>query len=103
MRDTHHAGSQGPCKAPLRLQSLDVTLEVRTVPFGPEGLSPSGCLQCNGPLTIHQPDADDPDRLMGSCDDCGAWYAFAISADGAEAVAVILPVSALLDRALELD
>lgn len=103
MRENHHATSQGPCKDPPRLRSLDVTLEVRTIPFGPEGLCPSGCLQCQGPLTIHQPDADDPDRLMGSCDDCGAWYAFAIGSDGTQAVVVFLPVHALLERALELD
>src|SRR5690348_11642794 len=32
------------------------------------------CLVCHAPLTLHQPDCDTPDRLLGTCGACGAWH-----------------------------
>jgi len=32
------------------------------------------CSRCHSVLERHQPDAGQPDRLIGTCDDCGAWY-----------------------------
>jgi hypothetical protein len=31
------------------------------------------CPNCEAHLTIHQPDPQRPDRLLGACLDCGAW------------------------------
>lgn len=32
------------------------------------------CVECSGELTWHQPDPDDPNRLLGTCPACGAWH-----------------------------
>jgi hypothetical protein len=32
------------------------------------------CAGCGGDLELHQPDADRPDRLLGTCPECGAWF-----------------------------
>ncbi|WZO99195.1 zinc ribbon domain-containing protein [Isosphaeraceae bacterium EP7] len=32
------------------------------------------CRDCGGPLEIHQPSVDHPERLLGTCADCGDWY-----------------------------
>lgn len=33
-----------------------------------------GCPACEGVLTLHQPDADLPDRLLATCEECKSWY-----------------------------
>lgn len=38
------------------------------------------CPDCRGPLAIHQPDERLPDRLLGTCRSCLAW--FLLDADG---------------------
>jgi hypothetical protein len=32
------------------------------------------CTRCHCPLDRHQPDEARPNRLLGTCCDCGAWY-----------------------------
>jgi hypothetical protein len=32
------------------------------------------CARCQTPLDRHQPDVDLPDRLLGTCCGCRAWY-----------------------------
>ena len=32
------------------------------------------CGHCQEPLDRHQPDDDQPDRLLGTCSQCGEWY-----------------------------
>jgi hypothetical protein len=32
------------------------------------------CLGCGAPLEIHQPEAEEPRRFVGTCDECGRWY-----------------------------
>ena len=36
---------------------------------------------------IHQPDINAPERLLGTCDDCGSWHLI----DQDRAVTVLLP------------
>ncbi len=45
------------------------------------------CLDCGEPLSIHQPDLNAPERLLGTCDACGAWHLI----DADRAVTVLLP------------
>jgi hypothetical protein len=41
----------------------------------PDELVPQAlCLRCEGPLDRHQPDVQQPDRVLGTCPTCGAWY-----------------------------
>jgi hypothetical protein len=65
------------------------------VPFeriGIELTSEVVCVRCPSTLERHQPDGDRPDRLLGTCPGCGAWYLI----DLATAVMIVLPVSELL-------
>jgi hypothetical protein len=32
------------------------------------------CAQCQTVLDLHQPDPEQPDRLLGTCPDCGTWH-----------------------------
>ncbi|GAC1447453.1 MAG: hypothetical protein NVSMB9_29620 [Isosphaeraceae bacterium] len=32
------------------------------------------CACCQCPLDRHQPDAEQPDRQLGTCGDCGTWF-----------------------------
>jgi len=34
------------------------------------------CRKCESDLTLHQPDTEMPDRLLGTCDKCKTWYLF---------------------------
>lgn len=36
--------------------------------------SPVCCLFCESPLTLHQPDEDLADRLLGTCAVCKSWF-----------------------------
>lgn len=58
----------------------------------PDGIP---CLACGDFLLIHQPDVNDPDRLLGTCDGCGSWHLI----DGDRAVIVLLPDADVFSRA----
>ena len=32
------------------------------------------CARCHSLLDRHQPDDDRPDRLLGTCTECGLWH-----------------------------
>jgi hypothetical protein len=32
------------------------------------------CACCQGILEVHQPDLERPDRLLGTCAECGSWF-----------------------------
>lgn len=32
------------------------------------------CEKCGTPLTLHQPNVDQADRLLGTCEECKSWY-----------------------------
>lgn len=51
------------------------------------------CLECHDVLEVHQPDAANPARLLGTCPECGAWYVldFEESLDEPECLMLRLP------------
>ena len=51
---------------------LSMDLTVLTVV--PDGLNCISCQTCGSSLNLHQPEADLPNRLLGTCDHCGVWY-----------------------------
>lgn len=54
------------------------------------------CAGCGADLDVHQPDAADPDRLLGTCAGCGAWVLIQ-SAPGDDSARVLdLPAPAVL-------
>lgn len=32
------------------------------------------CIRCQGVLDRHQPDDEQPDRLLGTCPSCSSWF-----------------------------
>ena len=55
-------------------RSLSMNLRVTTVMPCPEDATWACCINCSTPLELHQPDADEPRRFVGTCDRCGRWY-----------------------------
>jgi hypothetical protein len=55
-------------------RSLSVTLRVTDVAPCPEDATWVCCLSCGEPLELHQPEAEEPRRFVGTCDGCGRWY-----------------------------
>ena len=45
------------------------------------------CTHCHEPLDRHQPDQDQPDRQLGVCPECSAWFLI----DGRRCVMHALP------------
>lgn len=41
---------------------------------GPASRDRPRCLNCHREIAIHQPDLDLPDRLLGTCPACKAWF-----------------------------
>jgi hypothetical protein len=39
-------------------------------------VDPLVCRKCASVLTLHQPDSDMPDRILGTCGGCKTWYLF---------------------------
>jgi uncharacterized protein YbaR (Trm112 family) len=40
----------------------------------PEDNLEIACPVCSVSLAVHQPDAERPERLLGTCASCSAWY-----------------------------
>ena len=64
-----------------------VPLAVSRSRTDPEAPTEASCLACGDPLSIHQPDVNAPERLLGTCDACGAWHLV----DADRGVTVLLP------------
>lgn len=72
-------------------REVAVTLRLDVAITCPDGLSPVYCLACRHPLDIHQPDPARPDRMLGTCDDCGRWHVIDCQPDDGSAVLAMLP------------
>lgn len=68
---------------------------MRSIPLAlnPIGLSAESdyglitCPRCSAPLVLHQPDEQLPERLLGTCADCHAWFLI----DAAREIIIRLP------------
>ncbi len=49
------------------------------------------CLNCASDLTLHQPDMNTPERLLGVCESCKHWYLIDLVPDLSQGVMVWLP------------
>ncbi len=49
------------------------------------------CLNCSSELTLHQPDMNTPERLLGVCESCKHWYLIDLVPDVSQGVMVWLP------------
>ncbi len=48
-------------------REIVVNVRVATMPDCPDGLSNVACLRCGKALDIHQPDSENPDRMLATC------------------------------------
>jgi hypothetical protein len=81
-------------------QTVAVPLTIRRFSRLPEDLDDGGCLACAASLSLHQPDVDAFDRLIGVCDKCGTWYLLDSIPGTDDAVMVRLPDAAAFMIAL---
>jgi hypothetical protein len=70
---------------------LTVSLPVAPVLPCPEDATWVCCLNCGAPLEIHQPDADEPQRFVGTCGGCGLWYLLDWVPRSGEGLMLMLP------------
>ena len=50
------------------------------------------CPACRSPLNLIQPEEDEPERLLGTCDSCGRWsFLVELETDWKKALLVELP------------
>jgi hypothetical protein len=70
---------------------LPVTMPVASVHPCPEDATWICCLNCDAPLELHQPTAEEPQRFVGTCDACGRWYLLDWVPRTTEGLMVVLP------------
>ena len=46
--------------------------------------APLVCRKCGNNLSLHQPDPEMPELILGTCGDCKTWYLFNDDSDGVE-------------------
>jgi hypothetical protein len=80
---------------------LPVTLRVAPVLPCPDDATWVCCLNCGAPLEIHQPDAEAPQRFIGTCDGCGRWYLLDWVPRSAEGLVLLLPTHEELQAVLK--
>jgi hypothetical protein len=51
-----------------------VTLDIVRLAIDPAAPAGVRCPSCQDRLTVHQPDVERPDRLLGTCPSCSARY-----------------------------
>jgi hypothetical protein len=80
---------------------LPVTLSVAPVLPCPEDATWVCCLNCGAPLELHQPEAEEPRRFVGTCDQCGRWYLLDWVPLSGEGLMVMLPTHEQLQTAIK--
>lgn len=77
------------------------TVTVQLIGFsnGAEGFAALACRNCGVPLDLHQPGVEFPDRLLGTCEECGSWFLVDLTPDGQTGVVVHLPPSGFFFKA----
>jgi uncharacterized protein YbaR (Trm112 family) len=56
------------------MSSIRLTLDLIGLRLDPEDHAEVACPGCHGDLAVHQPDERRPERLLGTCPSCSAWY-----------------------------
>ena len=82
---------------PNQGRKIAMTLSVMSITLCQDGQSSFLCTHCDSPVEIHQPDADLPYRMLGTCDHCHAWYLLTTDSGEDRALVIELPDSSQLD------
>jgi hypothetical protein len=56
------------------MASIHLALDLIRIDANSGGLSSLPCPGCHEGLALHQPDPQLPDRLLGTCGECHAWF-----------------------------
>lgn len=59
--------------------------------LGLADLAEPPCPGCRAGLNVHQPEPDQPDRLLGTCPGCGLWSLIVVVADDDQVALYPLP------------
>jgi len=77
--------------AARRLYEAFANVPILRFPTALDGPTPLKCLNCSSELSLHQPDVNSPERLLGVCEACNYWYLIDIVPDLTHGVMVMLP------------
>jgi hypothetical protein len=75
----------------LQVKRVTAKLELLRFPAPPLNAVRACCLHCSSPLTLHQPDTQTPERLLGICEECQHWFLIDMLPNLTEGVMVRLP------------
>jgi hypothetical protein len=56
------------------MSSIPVSLNLIHLAIDKRSAADVRCQECDGRLTLHQPDVNLADRFVGTCPRCQAWY-----------------------------
>jgi len=56
------------------MTAIRLALDIIRLHPDPEAPSEVACPDCRGVLELHQPDQRLPERLLGTCPRCSAWF-----------------------------
>jgi hypothetical protein len=73
------------------LNTLSVTMPVTEVFLCRADSDWVCCLNCGASLNLVQPKTEEPQRLVGTCDQCGCWYLLDWLPGTAEGLMLLLP------------
>src|SRR5262249_2284541 len=80
---------------------LPVGFVARTITLG-QGTRSLLCPDCSVPLSLFQPDEQEPSRLLGTCDSCSKWvFLVEVEPDWERGLLVELPDAETIRRGLE--
>lgn len=73
--------------------TTNVSLTISTVRYSVPEIWPSelDCPRCPGSLEVHQPDVNHHERLLGTCNSCGAWVLLGLDGTGDSIIGMLLP------------
>ena len=86
--------------APRPEREVSVRLQASTVSTPLDDVISIDCTGCAQSLDLHQPDAALPNRMLGTCEACQAWYLIEFSSEGTSAVILRLPTAGVLHELL---
>jgi hypothetical protein len=76
---------------PIASREVVVSLRSVSLPVPEEGLGPVFCVNCGKSLDIHQPDAEQPYRMLATCAECKGWHLVDFDPDAPRAWVTLLP------------
>jgi hypothetical protein len=81
-------------------QVLTLPLTITRISHCPDDPDWVFCLNCDNSLGLSQPESDEPERLIGTCQKCGRWYLLDWHPNSREGVMLLLPEHQILLHSL---